>query len=79
MQRTGVRLSFFYLMCEYDLLDWKWIIPLQLLKTFPGIGDMLAIVIEREVGSISRFPSASAAFRPDRGRLPSGPGSVRPV
>jgi transposase len=30
---------------------------MQLLKTTPGIGDMLAIVIEREVGSISRFPS----------------------
>jgi transposase len=29
---------------------------MQLLKTIPGIGDMLAIVIEREVGSISRFP-----------------------
>ena len=31
---------------------------MQLLKTLPGVGDMLAIVIEREVGSISRFPSA---------------------
>jgi len=31
---------------------------MQLLKTLPGIGDMLAIVIERELGSISRFPSA---------------------
>jgi transposase len=30
---------------------------MQLLKTTPGIGDMLAIVIEREVGTISRFPS----------------------
>jgi transposase len=31
---------------------------MQLLKTVPGIADMLAIVIEREVGTISRFPSA---------------------
>ncbi len=30
---------------------------MQLLKTLPGVGDMLAIVIEREVGSIERFPS----------------------
>jgi transposase len=29
-----------------------------LLKSLPGVGDMLAIVIEREVGSIARFPSA---------------------
>jgi transposase len=31
---------------------------MQLLKTIPGIADILAIVIEREVGSIERFPSA---------------------
>lgn len=31
---------------------------MQLLKTIPGVGDILAIVIEREIGSISRFPSA---------------------
>jgi len=31
---------------------------MQLLKSLPGVGDMLAIVIEREVGSISRFPSS---------------------
>ncbi len=30
---------------------------MQLLKTLPGVGDVLAIVIEREVGSIERFPS----------------------
>ena len=30
---------------------------MQLLKTLPGVGDLLAIVIEREVGSIDRFPS----------------------
>lgn len=28
---------------------------IQLLKTLPGVGDILAIVIEREVGSIDRF------------------------
>jgi transposase len=28
---------------------------IQLLKTLPGIGDILAIVIDREVGSIDRF------------------------
>jgi transposase len=32
---------------------------MQLLKSIPGVGDMLAIVIEREIGSISRFPSAA--------------------
>ncbi len=31
---------------------------IQLLESLPGIGDILAIVIEREVGSIGRFPSA---------------------
>jgi len=29
---------------------------MQLLKTLPGIGDILAIVIGREMGEISRFP-----------------------
>jgi transposase len=32
---------------------------MQLLKSLPGVGDMLAIVIEREIGTISRFPSAA--------------------
>ena len=32
---------------------------MQLLKSLPGVGDMLAIVIEREIGAISRFPSAA--------------------
>jgi transposase len=31
---------------------------MQLLKSLPGVGDMLAIVIEREVGDIARFPCA---------------------
>jgi len=29
---------------------------MQLLKTLPGVGDILAIVIEREVGRMDRFP-----------------------
>ena len=29
-----------------------------LLKSLPGVGDILSIVIEREVGNIQRFPSA---------------------
>ncbi len=29
---------------------------MQLLKTLPGVGDILAIVIAREVGEIDRFP-----------------------
>jgi len=29
---------------------------MKLLKTLPGVGDILAIVIERELGSIERFP-----------------------
>ena len=31
---------------------------MQLLKTLPGVGNILAVVVEREVGSIERFPSA---------------------
>jgi transposase len=31
---------------------------MQLLKTLPGVGDILAIVIDREVGTVTRFPSA---------------------
>jgi len=31
---------------------------MQLLKSIPGIADILSIVVEREVGSITRFPSA---------------------
>ena len=30
---------------------------IQLLKTLPGVGDILGIVIDREIGSIRRFPS----------------------
>lgn len=31
---------------------------LQLLKTLPGVGDILAIVIDNEMGSVERFPNA---------------------
>jgi transposase len=31
---------------------------IQMLKTLPGVGDILAIVIEREVGSIDRFDTS---------------------
>lgn len=30
----------------------------QLLKTLPGVGDILAIVIDLEIGSVERFPTA---------------------
>jgi transposase len=31
---------------------------IQLLKSLPGVGDILAIVVEREIGSIDRFDTA---------------------
>jgi transposase len=31
---------------------------MQLLKSLPGVGNILAIVIDREIGSIDRFPTA---------------------
>jgi len=31
---------------------------MQLLQTLPGVGNILAIVIEREMGDVSRFPDA---------------------
>jgi transposase len=31
---------------------------MQRLKTIPGVGNILAIVIEREIGTVDRFPSA---------------------
>ncbi|MFQ5795321.1 MAG: transposase, partial [Candidatus Bipolaricaulia bacterium] len=44
---------------------------MKLLKTLPGVGDILAIVIEREVGCIDRFP--------DNGRLASYCGTTPKV
>jgi transposase len=31
---------------------------MQRLKTIPGVGNILAIVIEREIGTVDRFPAA---------------------
>jgi transposase len=42
----------------------------QLLKTLPGVGDTLAIVIEREIGSIKRFSSAEC-FASYAGTVPT--------
>jgi transposase len=36
----------------------EWTPNLRLLKSLPGVGDILAIVIEREIGDVDRFPSA---------------------
>jgi len=36
----------------------QWTPSLCLLKSLPGVGDILAIVIEREIGCVTRFPSA---------------------
>jgi transposase len=44
---------------------------IQLLKSLPGVGDILAIVIEREIGTIDRFDTA--------GRLASYAGVVPTV
>ena len=51
---------------------------MQLLKTEPGIADMLAILIERELGSISRFPSAQQ-FSSYAGTTPRGSSSDRKI
>lgn len=39
---------------------------MQVLKSLPGVGDILAIVIEREVGRIERFPTCSAGCQLQR-------------
>ncbi len=36
----------------------QWTPTLQLLKSLPGVGDILAIIIGREIGSVERFPTA---------------------
>jgi transposase len=43
---------------------------IQLLKTLPGVGDVLAIVIEREIGSIDRFDT-SGHFTSFAGLVPT--------
>ena len=50
-----------------------------LLKSIPGIGDILAIVIEREVGTIERFPRAAqfASYSGTTPRVSSSGGKSR--
>jgi transposase len=36
----------------------QWTPTLRLLKSLPGVGDILAIVIDREIGCVTRFPAA---------------------
>jgi transposase len=43
---------------------------IQLLKTLPGVADILGIVIEREIGCVDRFPS-SAHFASYAGTVPT--------
>ena len=35
----------------------QWTVTIQMVKTVPGVGKVLSIVIEREVGTIDRFAS----------------------
>jgi len=53
---------------------------MQLLKSLPGVGDILAILIDRELGTISRFPSAPQ-FSSYCGTTPrlSSSGGARPT
>lgn len=52
---------------------------LQLLDTLPGVADILAIVIDREVGSIARFPSPLhfASYAGSTPRIHASGGKVR--
>ena len=43
---------------------------IQLLKTLPGVANILSIVIEREIGNVNRFPS-SAQFASYAGTVPT--------
>jgi transposase len=47
---------------------------IQLLKTLPGVANILSIVIEREIGDVDRFPS-SAQFASYCGTVPTVKGS----
>lgn len=52
---------------------------IQLLKTLPGVANILSITIEREVGNVNRFPS-SAQFASYAGTVPtvkSSAGKIR--
>lgn len=52
---------------------------MQLLKSLPGVGDILAIVIEREVGTIERFPTPEqlASYSGTTPRVSSSGGKSR--
>jgi len=52
---------------------------MQLLKSLPGVGDILAIVIEREMGTIERFPCAAqfASYSGTTPRVSSSGGKSR--
>jgi transposase len=52
---------------------------MQLLKSLPGVGDILAIIIEREIGTIDRFPTAGhlAAYAGVVPRVHSSGGKTR--
>jgi transposase len=52
---------------------------MQCLKTIPGVGNILAIVIEREVGTVDRFPTAGhlAAYAGVVPRVHSSGGKTR--
>jgi transposase len=52
---------------------------MQLLKSLPGVGDILAIVIDREIGTICRFPSAAqfSSYSGTTPRVSSSGGKTR--
>ena len=55
---TGRCLSQHLELMDYFILQIALTPSMQLLKSLPGVADILSIVIDREVGTISRFPSA---------------------
>ena len=52
---------------------------IELLRTIPGIGDILSVVIVHEIGDITRFPSSShlAAYAGTTPRVHASGGKVR--
>ncbi|MEW6568904.1 MAG: transposase [Chloroflexota bacterium] len=69
-------------MCQLErrILDRTRFTPnLRLLKTLPGVGDILAIVIDREVGMIERFPGPQpfAAYSGTSPKVMASGGKVR--
>jgi transposase len=56
---------------EHRIRDRVALTPaIQLLKSLPGVGDILAIVVDREIGSIDRFDT-SGRFTSYAGLLPT--------